>query len=219
MILALAAYVPVSPQPEKAFVRLLRRFFRSCEYLVSTLDWDPARRPALLARRRRSYHAAQIATLPQTLSLWAKSIHPRLLAGTTPEQLQDLTADIQALSYRMQETLEARAGVGRVLAGQDVQNEIDTWRAGLKDIFRRLSLEPDAADHAGFRALLDAKLDRLEAHIEAALNKADTISIPAAEAERAYSLLGAHRGLSEAVIAFAKQTAVIDWPRLREARF
>jgi len=43
--------------------------------------------------------------------------------------------------------------------------------------------------------------------------------VPPAEAERAYRLLGAHRGLSEAVIAFAKQTVSIDWPRLREARF
>jgi uncharacterized membrane protein YccC len=223
MILALAAYVPFSPQPEKAFVRLLRRFFRSCEYLVSTLDWDPdsdsARRPTRLQRWRRSYHAGQIATLPQTISLWGKSIDPKLLAGTTPEQLQALTADIQALGYRMQETLESRAAVRSVSTGPEVQNEIDTWRAGLKEIFRRLSLDPDAADHAGFRALLDGKLERLEAHIETALNQADTVSVPPTEAERAYRLLGAHRGLSEAVIAFAKQTAVIDWPRLREARF
>jgi len=218
-ILALAAYVPFSPQPEKTFVRLLRRFFRSCEYLVSTLGWDPARRPTRLERWRRSYHAAQIATLPQRISLWARSIDPELLAGTTPEQIQALTADIQALGYRMQETLEARAGVRRRLAGPAAQDEVDSWRAGLREVFRRLSLDPDAADHAGFRTRLDAKLERLEAHIEAALNQADATSIPPAEAERAYRLLGAHRGLSEAVIAFAKQTAGIDWARLREARF
>jgi hypothetical protein len=218
-ILALAAYVPASPQPEKAFVRLLRRFFRSCEYLVSTLGWDPARRPTRLERWRRSYHAAQIATLPQRISLWARSIDPELLAGTTPEQIQALTADIQALSYRMQETLEARAGVRRRLAGPAAQDEVDSWRAALREVFRRLSLDPDAADHAGFRTRLDAKLERLEAHIEAALNQADATSIPPAEAELAYRLLGAHRGLSEAVIAFAKQTAGIDWARLREARF
>ena len=222
-ILALAAYLPFSPQPEKAFVRLLRRFFHSCAYLVSTLGWeadsDAARRPTRLQRWRRSYHAGQIATLPQTLALWGKSIDPKLLAGTTPEQLQALIAEIQALGYRMQETLDARAAVRSLPAGPEVQTEIDTWRAGLKEIFRRLSLDPDAADHAGFRTLLDGKLGRLEAHIETALNQADRVSVPPAEAESAYRLLGAHRGLSEAVIAFAKQTVSIDWPRLREARF
>ena len=34
-----------------------------------------------------------------------------------------------------------------------------------------------------------------------------------------YRLLGAHRGVSEALVGLAKQTAAIDWPRLREARF
>ena len=218
-ILALAAYVPFSPQPEKAFVRLLRRFFRSCEYLVSTLDWDPSRRPTPLQRWRRSYHAAHMATLPQTIALWGKSIDPVLLAGTEPAEMQALTAEIQALGYRMQETLEARAGVRRPLAGSETQNEMASWRAGLKEIFRRLSLDPDSADHPGFRTQLEAKLAHLETQIEAALNEADSMSIPQAEAERAYRILGAYRGLSEAVVAFAKQTSTIDWPRLKEARF
>lgn len=64
-----------------------------------------------------------------------------------------------------------------------MEDETDTWRAGLQEIFRRLSLDPDAAAHDGFRTRLDAKLERLEAHIEAALYQADTISIPAAEAD------------------------------------
>ena len=137
MILALAAYVPVSPQPEKAFVRRVCRFFRSCEYLVSTLGCsDPARSPTRLARWRRSYHAAQIATLPQTLSLWGESIDPKLLAGTTPEQLQALATDIQALGYRMQETLEARAAVRSVSTGPEVQNEIDRPRCARRRRWR-----------------------------------------------------------------------------------
>jgi hypothetical protein len=34
-----------------------------------------------------------------------------------------------------------------------------------------------------------------------------------------YRLLGAHRGVSEALVAFAGQVPSIDWSRLREARF
>jgi len=183
------------------------------------MRWDPARRPSRLERWRKAYHAGEIATLPQKIALWAKFIDPTLLANARPGQPQALTADIQALGYRMQETIEARAAAQSVTLEQSVLQEMDTWRAGLEEVFRRLSLDPDAADHAGFRALLDGKLDRLEAHIETALNKADRVSVPPAEAERDYRLLGAHRGLSEAVIAFARQTAGIDWARLREARF
>ena len=39
------------------------------------------------------------------------------------------------------------------------------------------------------------------------------------EVKNMYRLLGAHRGLSEALVDFAKRVAPIDWASLREARF
>ena len=62
-------------------------------------------------------------------------------------------------------------------------------------------------------------LERLEARIEEALDKADEASVSAVEGENMYRLLGAHRGVSEALVDFAKQAQGIDWARLREARF
>jgi uncharacterized membrane protein YccC len=52
-VLACAAYIPVSSKPEQAFVRLLRRFFHSCEYLTATPLWDPGRAPTRLDRAAR----------------------------------------------------------------------------------------------------------------------------------------------------------------------
>jgi hypothetical protein len=34
-----------------------------------------------------------------------------------------------------------------------------------------------------------------------------------------YRLLGAHRGVSEALVESAEQAAAIDWAHLRESRF
>jgi len=218
-ILAFAAPIPTSPQPEQALLRLLRRFFRGCEYLASSLRWDPARPPSRLALRRKTYHARELTTLPPAIALWARYIDTQRLVGTTPDQLQALAAEIQALAYQMQEALEARALLPYEGIGHELYSEIDAWRTGLQEIFRSLSLDPDAADHAGFRARLDGKLARLEAHIEDALNKADTTGISPQVVENSYRLLGAHRSLSEAVIAFAQQVPAIDWPRLREAHF
>jgi hypothetical protein len=59
----------------------------------------------------------------------------------------------------------------------------------------------------------------MEAHVEATMNRADKADISPREAEATYRLLGAHRGLSEAIVAFARQTPAIDWSRLAEARF
>jgi hypothetical protein len=71
----------------------------------------------------------------------------------------------------------------------------------------------------GFRARLDAKLAQLEAHIEAALERKDDDSLSVDDGENMYRLLGAHRGVSEALVELARQMPAIDWPRLREARF
>jgi len=218
-VLACAAYIPVSSKPEQAFVRLLRRFFRRCEYLTATPLWDPGRAPTRLDRWRKAFHARQVATLPQEFALWARAIDRRLLPGTTTDQVQVLTPDIQALSYRMQEILEARAAVRSAALEKEVRSEIDAWRAGLQQVFGNLALDPGTADHGGFRAQLDAKLERLEERLEQELDKADRASVSVEEAEGSYRLLGARRGLSEALINVSQRVGVIDWPRLREARF
>jgi hypothetical protein len=86
-------------------------------------------------------------------------------------------------------------------------------------VFGNLALDPGTADHGGFRAQLDAKLERLEERLEQELDKADRASVSVEEAEGSYRLLGARRGLSEALINVSQRVGVIDWPRLREARF
>ena len=72
---------------------------------------------------------------------------------------------------------------------------------------------------AVYRSRLDAKLERLEARIAEVLDPTDDRGLSTEEGENMYRLLGAHRGLSEALVGLAKQAAAIDWPRLREARF
>jgi hypothetical protein len=68
-------------------------------------------------------------------------------------------------------------------------------------------------------ARLDAILVRLEARIHEALDKIDEARVSAEESGNMYRLLGAHRGVSEALVDFASKTVGIDWPRLREERY
>jgi uncharacterized membrane protein YccC len=217
--LALAAHIPASSKPERAFLRLLRRFLRSCAYMTTTPVRDPGRTPRRLDRWRQVFHARQIATLPQRLVLWARAVDRRRLPGSTADQLQSLTVDIQGLSYGMQEILEARAANRSALIAQVLSREIDTWRAGLQQVFGTLASDPATVDHEGFRAQLDAKLERLEERLEKELDKAELAGVSTAQAEESYRLLGAHRRLSEAVINLSQRVGVIDWPRLRESRF
>jgi hypothetical protein len=89
----------------------------------------------------------------------------------------------------------------------------------VQEIFAHLASEPEAAEYASYRSRLDAKLERLEARIAEVLERADERGLSTGESENMHRLLGSHRGVSEALVGLATQTAVIEWPRLREARF
>jgi len=98
---------------------------------------------------------------------------------------------------------------------QQLSTEIDAWRAGLQQVFGNLARDPASVDHEGYRVQLDAKLERLEARLETELDEAEPASVSPEEAENSYRLLGAHRGLSEALINLSRQVSIIHWPRLR----
>jgi len=212
-------YIPRSPRPEKTFLRLLRRFFRSCEYLVSTSPWDPQRSVTRLERWKETFHAHEVANLPGKLVTWGSVLSPQALGSATQEQVQILTTSLQALAFRMQELIEARGSQQSELLVRELVADVRSWRVAVEEIFGRLSEKPQAAENASLRSRLDAKLTRLEARIDEAFDQADEASVSVQEGENLYRLLGAHRGVSEALVNYIGSATVIDWKHLEEARF
>ena len=212
-------YIPRSPRPEKTFLRLLRRFFRSCEYLVSTSPWDPQRSVTRLERWKETFHAHEVANLPGKLVTWGSVLSPQALGSATQEQVQILTTSLQALAFRMQELIEARGSQQSELLVRELVADVRSWRVAVEEIFGRLSEKPQAAENASLRSRLDAKLTRLEARIDEAFDQADEASISVQEGENLYRLLGAHRGVSEALVNYIGSAGVIDWTSWEEGRF
>jgi hypothetical protein len=217
--LVLTMYFPVSLRAEDRFQAILSRFFRSSAFLMATTGWSRERAPSRLQRWRKAFHLNEVASAPQKLATWAHALPPGALGTTTPAQVQDLLTSLQAVSDRMQTLMQARTAHQSDAMVRALREDVHGWRLSVQAIFVRLATEPDAADYAGFRARLDAKLAQLEAHIEAALERTDGDSLSVDDGENMYRLLGAHRGVSEALVELARQVPAIDWQRLREARF
>jgi hypothetical protein len=213
------AYIPASPRPEKAFLRLLRRFFRQAELMIFRLALDRDWRKGWAARWKMLFYRNDLLELPIKLATLAQRIDNRLLHDTTPDKIQVLATNLQALAYQVQELTEARTIQQSKLLVRELLTDVRAWRVAVQKIFGRLSEEPEAIDSVSLRLKLDATLDRLEKRIEAALDKADETRVSAEESKNIYRLLGAHRGVSEALIDFAKQTVEINWARWREERF
>ena len=218
-VMILVSRVPFSMQPDKAFLRLLSRFFRSSEYLMTTMRWHRTPTPTRLDNWRQAYHARQVATLPQALEDWGKSVDIRVLPGTTAEQVAALTDKLQALSNRMQELMETRADPQAPLLVRELLSDLRVWRLGVQGTLLLFSRDPAAASVDHLRERLSAKLEHLEGRIEETLNKVGEGDISDLDGERFYRLLGAYRGLSDAVVAYAGVAQGIDWKRWRESRF
>jgi hypothetical protein len=216
---AVATHFPVSFRAEHVFLRLLGRFFHACAYLASTLEWDPTIPLTRWQRLRRAFWLRDLARVPGQLAIWGSALSAATLGQSTAEQVRALIDSLQALAYRMQDLIEARATLQLQVLVRELFSQARAWRIGLQDIFDNLSRRPEAADVADFRAQLDATLERLEGQIEKAVAGADQTSLSTRENENSFRLLGVFRGVSEALVNFAKQAGGIDWAHLREVRF
>ncbi len=219
LIIAATAYIPFSPRPELAVLRLLGRFFRSSEYLMSTMRRDPGYTPTRIDQWKKTFHARELAALPQKLGAWAGHIDTKVLPGTSPQQVQLLVTSLQVLTYRMQELLEARDNPQSQYLVQELLVDFRAWRERVQETFQRLSQDPTVGEQAAFRNRLDDIMSHLETRIQETMDKIPDSRLDAGDDENFYHLLGAYRGVSEALVDYAGNAGGIDWARWREERF
>jgi len=186
---------------------------------MTTMRWDRTVLPTRLDFWRRAYHAREVAALPQKLGAWGKVVNTRVLPGTTPEQVQALTDRLQALAYRMQVLLNVRDSPQAQFLVEELLEDFRAWRLGVQACFQRLAENPVAGERDVLCARLDGFQRQLESRIREALNKTVDGQFSDQDEENFYRLLGAYRGVSDAMGEYIKSTDVIHWARWKEERF
>ncbi len=219
LLLAITSNIPFSARPELAFLRLLGRYFRSCEYLMYTMHRDSPEKETGFDRWKNSFYTHELSTLPTKLGGWARFIDSKALPGTSPQQVQAVLTSLQGLSYRMNELLEERGASQAPFLVQELLLDVRAWRVKVQETFERLAEEPDAGKKETFRTRLTQRIDHLEQRIEETLDKAAGRQLSDRDSENFYRLLGAYRGVSEAIIEYAGSAHTINWNRWREERF
>ena len=216
-LLALTAYIPVSRQPEHAFLRLLGRFFHSCDYLMTTMRWDLTYKPTRLDHWKKAFHSREIMTIPDKLVSWRSGIDTKT---TSPDQLQALTTHLLALTFRIQELLKAPRTPPTEFLMHEMLPDMRAWLQDIRETFQRMQYGETTASTDAMRDRLTTTLEHLDVRIKETLNKVATNEkISDLDAQRFYCLLGAYRGLSEATIEYAGIAEGINWSRWRETRF
>ncbi len=219
LLLAITAYIPFSPHPERSFMRLLRRFFRSSEYLMSALHRDPDRQVKNFRHWKKAYHLKEITTLPAKLGGWGRFVDTKMVSGSSPQHIQAVVTSLQALSYRIQELHKEGGNPQAQYLVQELLADVRAWRINIQDAFQRMAKDPGGGKKEMFLSGLTEIMDHLEVRIGETLDKAADGRLTPKDGENFYSLLGAYRGVSEALIEYAGSAAVIDWDGWREERF
>jgi uncharacterized membrane protein YccC len=219
LALIVAEYIPVSPLPEKNFQRLLGRYFRSSEYLLASMAIE---NPGAASRRARALHARhlyEIMTLPKKLHVWVRVLPPDLLPGGAPTTIKHLVGDLELLSLRLRELLQAGGQTFSPALVSALRADFITWRQEILKILGHLSEDPGAIDPDSFRAGLDQAMEHMEASIREAMDRPDRVRLNEQEGVRFLQLLAAYRGVAEALARYSGSATTVDWPRWREARF
>jgi uncharacterized membrane protein YgaE (UPF0421/DUF939 family) len=219
LIMTVTAIIPFYLQAEAVALRLLGRFFRSSEYLMSVMSWESPQAATRLERWRRAFHAREVATLPTKLGSWLPHVDTGALAGTSPKELQALVNSMQSLTYRMQQLLEEHGVPQAKTLVQELREDFRTWRLEMQSFFLNLSENPAVGDWKALRVRIDGIMADLEGRIKEGLDKTGDSQLNEQEAVNFYILLGACRGVSEALVDYAGSADAIDWAGWREERF
>ena len=150
---------------------------------------------------------------------WVRFINSKALSDTSPQQVQAVLTSLQALSHRMNELLKERGSFQAPFLVQELRSDVRAWRVKVQEIFQRLAEEPDAGKKKTFLARLAQIIDHLEQRIEETLDKAPENQLSDRDGENFYRLLGAYRGVSEALVEYAGSSETINWTGWREERF
>ena len=218
-LLVVTWYIPYNRQPEKMFLRLLRRFFRQAGFLVSPPTLSLGQTTAAAGWWERLRYRNDLPAIPDQLSMWGAMVDQRKYVGGSPEQLPLLVTRLHMLGHRLQELFEARRNPQAQFLVDELDEDIRDWRFKMQEILQLLAQDPAAVNQEALRSRVDRRLEQLEGRIKEALNKADEGQISSRDGENFYRLLGAYRGVAEAAVAYAGVSGAIDWMSWYEERF
>jgi uncharacterized membrane protein YccC len=218
-LLVVTSYIPYSPRPEKAFLRLLHRFFRHAEFIVAQLALDRDQRKGMAGRWWTVLYQNDLLELPAKLGTWGAMIDPRAFPEIDAGQVQALVTSLQVLALRIKALVEARKHPQNDLLVRELLAEVRAWRIAIEAIFQRWAKRLEVDPGADLEQRLSARLHRLEQRINESLSLAEASVISNEDYENFYRVLGSYRGLSDAMLALAKTNGDVSLVTWQEARF
>jgi hypothetical protein len=166
-----------------------------------------------------AFHLREISSIPLKLGPWARFMDLKVLSGTSAPDIQALITGLQELSGRIKDLYQERSSLKDRYLITELSDDARSWRLIFKKTLQNISTAPEAFDQHTAEARLADIMNKLENRIRTVLNKLTPEQVEPGERDNFYRLLGAYRGVSNALIGHAANASSIDWSRWQEERF
>ncbi len=214
-ILAVSAYVPFSLHPEKVFVRLLHRFFKSCEFLIAQNSNQFEGSFKWLQNYQNYYHIKEVMTLPVKIVDWIPSIRQEC----SPEQINKLQESLLVISHRVQDLNTEQSNHQSQVLTNELQKEILQFHQQIQMVLQSLVDQPNSIDPESLGKLFEGLSSQIDKRIETILDSDDSTSISEQDGVNYYRLIGAYYGLSKALVEYGTEAGQVNWQKLNEEYF
>ena len=172
-----------------------------------------------LVQWKIAFYLHEMKSLPGKIGVWSKAIDGNKFSSNKPDQVQSLVTTLQGLMYRIEYLLEARETSQAESLAREMKQSVHAWRESIESIFVKWSDNPGSEPAVNLEQRLSDALGELEHRIDATIEQADRETLSEEDGENFYRMLGAYRGVSEAVVAYAGSAAAIDWAEWSEEKF
>jgi len=196
-------------------LRQVRRFFRSCEFLVS----HPARPDSWVDRVKQAYHQRELQMLPAEIATWGAQIDQKRFPQNSAEKVKALTVRLQLLAFRIEDLLSLRSSSHAELVVRDLGDQVGSWRELIEQAFHAWSGAGEADRRQGVHERLSGQLAQLNPRVEEEVSRIQTSETGDAAGEGFYRVLGAFRGVTRAGLAYDERSRQIDWDAWQEEQF
>ncbi|MCK5795166.1 MAG: hypothetical protein KAH12_10690, partial [Anaerolineales bacterium] len=208
--LAIAAYIPFQPGAERGFRRQMKRYFRSCDYLMTDMGRYNGQKPGLLQRLQNNFHTRQILLLPRKMGMWIPHIQS---PGDTDQKgaVKDLINNLQVLSYRIVELAMVRHELQSGDIIEELKLKIADWRLEVQKTLQQMGEDPAVVSFSSFGKGQEEIMDNLDKRVETLIDNPENQQIDTQGVEVYYQLLGGYRGVAMALGSCTKRADAIDW--------
>jgi uncharacterized membrane protein YccC len=214
-------YLPPSPRPEKTCLRLVNRFFRQCEILISRLSLESRKKQSWLGRLEMVFYRKDLLEIPSKLMIYGQRIDRRVLTEPSAERFEAVVNSLAILAHRITMLAQVRQLPQADLIIQELLEDIRSWQLVIQGIFKQWRLSGAASiDATDLQARLESMLNHIEERIDTVFRQeGGGGALSEKYNENFYRLLGSYRSLSEAVVNHVRLVAGLNWEKWHEERF